>query len=629
MIRLVPRGNMAVRSTAMRRFFAFLGGAALFCVSAGYLPAQVEVEAYLWQDRAYLGEGFIYQIQVVGGAQVGKPDLSGFGQFSVREVRRQWINPEPNQGPERIDRGTNHFYRLVAVKSGTLTVPAASIEVDGRTYRTKPKRIVIEPAPPSDEFRLQLTLEKTRVYQGEPLVFRATWYFRSEGNFYYAYIPILQSDAFDSMERSGSYRGSMRIRTPGGSNALSGELGSATLDGLRFRTMTFEYVLLPITAGNYTFAPASIQVWRQTSATSRSNNRRAGYEQTIINSNPLQVTVRPLPSQGRPHDFTGIVGSDIALDATISHLEMNVGDPVTLTVEISGLGIQPTTQIPPLRAQAALTDRFAIGPAEPTSRLTENGRAFSQTVRVKREDVTEVPELSIPYFNPKNETYEHAVAAAIPITVRPTQIVTAEDLEGDGTFPGLERTTIRDFDQGIRFNYGAGPALLQDSVTGFISPRSETPLVWLLPLPLLAVLAALLYRFTTFHVSGNHAETGLAVGSDLRYSTQDSPQKDGSAGTALALGARGRALHAVKEHLSTLAFTDNASLLILLDSVAVYVDLSASRIPHNRALSSMAREFLTLRGKLRYGGPYSESAPDYDAVASQIEEFVRRVEDAG
>jgi len=628
MIRHVPRGNIAVRSTAIRRFLAFLGGAALFFMSADYLPAQVEVEGYLWQDRAYLGEGFIYQIQVVGGAQVGKPDLSRFGQFSVREVRRQWIHPDPNQGPEQIDRGTNHFYRLVAVESGTLTVPAASVEVDGRTYRTKPKRIVIEPAPPSDEFRLQLSLEKSRVYQGEPLVFRATWYFRSEGNFYYAYIPILQNGAFDSMERGGSYRGSMRIRTPGGSNALSGELGSATLDGIRFRTMTFEYVLLPVRAGNFDFAPASVQVWRQTSNSSRSNNRRAGYEQTIINSNPLQITVRPLPLQGRPQNFTGIVGSDVALDTTISHLEMNVGDPVTLTVEITGLGIQPTTQIPPLTAQKALTDRFAIGPGEPTSRLTENGRAFSQTVRVKREDVAEVPELSIPYFNPKSETYEHAVAAAIPITVRPTQIVTAEDLEGDGTFPSLERTTIRDFDQGIRFNYGAGPALLQDSVTGFVSPRSESPLVWLLPLPLLAVLAALLYRFRTIYVPGNKAEMGMAAGMNLRHSTQDAPPKGDSAGTAPALGARGRALHAVKEQLSALAFTDNASLLILLDSVAVYIDLSAGRIQHNRALSSMAREFLTLRGKLRYGGPYSESAPDYNSVASQVKDFVRQVEDA-
>ena len=60
-------------------------------------------------------------------------------------------------------------YRLTALSPGQHTIPAATLTLDGRTYRTEPIAItVVEPTEHQD-FKLRLTLEKERVYIGEPV----------------------------------------------------------------------------------------------------------------------------------------------------------------------------------------------------------------------------------------------------------------------------------------------------------------------------------------------------------------------------------------------------------------------------------------------------------------------------
>ena len=49
------------------------------------------------------------------------------------------------------------------------------------------------------------------------------------------------------------------------------------------------------------------------------------------------ITVKPLPVEGRPANFNGAVGQ-FAMTAKASPLEVTVGDPVTLNIQLSGEG---------------------------------------------------------------------------------------------------------------------------------------------------------------------------------------------------------------------------------------------------------------------------------------------------
>src|SRR5690606_34729625 len=62
---------------------------------------------------------------------------------------------------------------------------------------------------------------------------------------------------------------------------------------------------------------------------------KRGYEHLAIPSNPLSLEVLPLPEQGRPAEFTGLIG-EFRFEAQAAPTEVSVGDPITLTIRVSG-----------------------------------------------------------------------------------------------------------------------------------------------------------------------------------------------------------------------------------------------------------------------------------------------------
>jgi hypothetical protein len=55
------------------------------------------------------------------------------------------------------------------------------------------------------------------------------------------------------------------------------------------------------------------------------------YQRFLIRSSPLTLRVQPLPENGRPADFHGIIGKFRA-EATVDPTSIGVGQPVTLTL---------------------------------------------------------------------------------------------------------------------------------------------------------------------------------------------------------------------------------------------------------------------------------------------------------
>ena len=60
------------------------------------------------------------------------------------------------------------------------------------------------------------------------------------------------------------------------------------------------------------------------------------------------ITVKPLPSAGRPAGFNGAVGR-YTMQAKASPLEVTVGDPVTVNIQLSGQGAIESLNLPKLK----------------------------------------------------------------------------------------------------------------------------------------------------------------------------------------------------------------------------------------------------------------------------------------
>jgi hypothetical protein len=122
---------------------------------------------------------------------------------------------------------------------------------------------------------------------------------------------------------------------------------------------------------------------------------------------------------------------------------------------------------------------------------------FRVGLRVRSEEVRALPSLEIPYFNTRSGTYQTARSAAVPITVRPTRVLTESDLEGAGPPAALTETawTVRDWKDGILFNYADTSRLLsREAGVGELARRPAVVGLLVVPAAALALAALLAAR---------------------------------------------------------------------------------------------------------------------------------------
>jgi hypothetical protein len=459
-----------------------------------YRPANAEepvvVRVDLKDSEVYLGEGFIYRVQVIGGSHVGIPDTSRFVDFDVRDFPKAWLKYGNTDwlDLDTLEQGTNYFFRLVALRTGPLVLPPITVDVDGKIYSTPEISINVELPPPSRDFKLSLSFSKDSAYVGEPIVLTAVWYYLKEARYFYAVIPILNHPSFtalETQENGNSVR--MYTTSPSGSFYLAGEGGTQMLKNTLYNTATFKQVIVPDSAGVFDFLPGTVQAWTPIESSASGTTDYSSdwnYSSTVVASKGLSLRVLPLPTKNRPADFTGIIAEEMSINSSVTHTEMNVGDPIVLTIEMKGPYSLKNAKIPPLESVAELTNGFKLRSDPMNEQLKKDGKLFSQTIRVKSESVQRIPSIEVPYFNTRTGSYVVAKSKPIQITVRPTRMLTASDLEGED-IPGISRTTVRDWEEGIRFNY-TGSTLLQTGqsfgIGSFI--RSPVALV-LLGVPLL------------------------------------------------------------------------------------------------------------------------------------------------
>ncbi|HEC61847.1 MAG TPA: hypothetical protein ENI27_06285, partial [bacterium] len=219
----------------------------------------------------------------------------------------------------------------------------------------------------------------------------------------------------------------MSTNSPSGSYYLSGKSGTDMINGAIYNTITFKQVIIPKNTGEFDFLPGTVQAWTpvENSAPGTTGSGSGwNFSSTVVASKGLTLRVLPLPTQKRPADFTGIIAEEVHVTSSVTHREMNVGDPIVLTIEIKGPPLLKDMEIPPLSGIAKLTIGFKLRSDSEIMQLEKDRKLFIQTIRVKSESVRRIPSIEVPYFNTLSGTYEVAKSRPIPITVRPTRMLT-------------------------------------------------------------------------------------------------------------------------------------------------------------------------------------------------------------
>lgn len=509
-----------------------------------------QVSIALSTDSVELGDSLIYQITVdgvsaadppanlrAGGARVdylGGHDESSRSMMTIngrtteKSVLRyimQWkVTPE-RKGPS-------------AVEGFALEIAGQKIEVPRATFN------VIE-AKPNPNFTLTLESDATSAFVGEPIRMRLVWllgnnvrsasFSGSDGGSEFdiaAVDPRGPQGRAKQLQQNEPYRNVPFLNSEAIITQSQAEMG-----GRMVPKFTMDLVVTPRKAGKIEIGPFRVALDEVVGQRSRSFLDPFLEDKTkrsVVASNPIVLDVKPLPTEGKPSDFGGLVGV-FSLEAKAGNTEANVGDPIPLTVTISGPEPLEAIKPPNLELQTDFASEFKPAPEgweTPAAVLAASGeRTFSTTIRPKSASITEIPAIRLPYFDTKTGKYAVATSRPIPLKVRAAREFTAADVARPGgasgfALPAATALSLTNAPSGVGANSESLEAL-RDQRVGLIA-SATTPggltLLLLPPLVFAGVAAAAWRARTTEPVrakrrhairEANRAIAGAATATDV------------------------------------------------------------------------------------------------------------------
>ena len=383
------------------------------------IAEQIAVSASVDRKIVPVGGKIQLTVEVDGVQSINAPELPDMEGF---QSRYQGPNSQISIVNGQISASIKHRYGLTALKVGKYTIDSIKVAYKGKSYQSEPITVeVIKRAatqrkkgdPQGDELKdhiyLTLTAAKERVYLNEAFTITIKLYHRQIEVREIEY-PTFLASAFSAREFTEPSR------------------TEEVIDGVRFYCLNFQTVVYPVSTGQLTLGPAQLKCSLVLKEQSRRRNSlfddemffnqspfdnffgRAEKRPTVLKSEALRITVRAHPPDGKPRDFSGAVGQ-YALQVEAKPTEVKVGEPITLTMRVTGRGNMETVSLPKLYG----LDRFKT--YDPLIKVGERGKSFEQVLIPEDASVKAIPEIRFSYFDPEGERYHTIKKAEIPLHV--------------------------------------------------------------------------------------------------------------------------------------------------------------------------------------------------------------------
>lgn len=393
--------------------------------------AQPRAEAQLDRSRAYIGDEILYEIRVSEADPAAQPSVEFPPQVRATyagQSQEMYATSEMVGGRLRqVTQTTWVFrYRLAPIEPGTIDIPPASITLqDGTSLTTQPARLVALLPQFAEGFDIEVRLPRPTLYLGETTAAEIVWTLPET--------IILRTFDSSVIPSSLEINPANPQTTPGTEltqfEFLGRRMYGVVEQGPAGRQFRFRLLLTPTATGRVTLGPIRVTFDRMDSR----NTKFQAYSE----SDPIAIEVIPLPTENRPADFSGLIGT-FNLTAEASPTIVNVGDPITLRVELTGdepmVGADtlpgPARMLgSPNTPDAFRTSADAWREEEPR---TAGRRAFTTTLRALHPEVTEIPALTLHAFDPAEGAYRVVQSQPIPLEVRAVRETTIADARSAG-----------------------------------------------------------------------------------------------------------------------------------------------------------------------------------------------------
>lgn len=207
------------------------------------------------------------------------------------------------------------------------------------------------------------------------------------------------------------------------------------INGRRYLVNEIVRGYFPAAPGEYTIGAASIEIVLddfagRTVFDDFFNLRRRGLgfgKSRKLSTDPMPITVLPLPTSGRPASFSGLVGRGLEMSLKTDKNTVRAGEPVSVTLEITGDGNFKTMAAPEIPE----IQGFKMYESGSTSELYKNdylvtGRKITNFVLIPRDEGEAViPAVEVSYFDPYERRYR-------TIRSQPLHLIVTPGAQGEG-----------------------------------------------------------------------------------------------------------------------------------------------------------------------------------------------------
>ncbi len=305
----------------------------IFLLITQFTFAQVEFSAKLSRTKIGLNENV--RVEFAMNADGDNFQLPAFENFRIIGGPYQQVSTSIINGKRSYNRSFG--YNLQPTKKGVLTIGSASISINGQIYKTEPIELTVTDAvqrpndtteqliEPEESVHLIAQISNQNPYLNEPITVLYKLYFK-EG------LGIRNFTATDNPEYNDFWSHNIETKDY--------EAVSETYKGETYSSVIVKKVVLyPQKSGRLSLAPLSMNLALEVPTNRRDFFGRRVYSSTNakVSTGTTSITVKDLPENGKPEDFSGAVGS-FDFKVSTNKTAVRQGEAIEMDVVISGKG---------------------------------------------------------------------------------------------------------------------------------------------------------------------------------------------------------------------------------------------------------------------------------------------------
>ena len=385
--------------------------------SFSLLGQDIKLIASIDRNPVGLNEQFVYQLEISGsGSGVPDPNLPGFEDFRILGGPNVSTSVQIVNGS--MSSSKSYSVILLPRKAGTFNIPPVTITHKGKTYQSNAIRLVVnqqssqatpqqgssvgnEAAEASSDLFIRVIPSRHSVYVNDQITVSFKVYFR---------VSIRNPDFIKLPETVGFWVEEYEI-------PQNIPVTTEVVDGIQYNVAEVKKMaLFPTKTGQLTLTPMQLAVnvverrRRRDPFSTFDSFFEDPFGRTVrkvLATDPVTFTVKPLPENGKPQRFSGLVGN-YTMTTEVDKSAVKANEAISYKIRLNGTGNLKSLNDLAVEFPAS----FEVYDPKVKDNINRSGprlvgtRELEYVLIPRTSGQYRIKPLEVAFFDPSSETYK-------------------------------------------------------------------------------------------------------------------------------------------------------------------------------------------------------------------------------